>query len=120
MSTDSAIKRFTRSQVSDDGGKKKPKRHRPQQLTPIEAMMSTKYKEWRARGEKLKREVELLTQEADHIHEKLVERWNLGDPAFELVRHDREVNVKLDDALSRLARNTLAGPPKEDTCSDLT
>lgn len=82
--------------------------------------MSTKYKEWRARREELKREVELLTQEAKYAHEKLVERWDLGDPAFELVRHDREVNAKLDDALSRLVRNTQVGPPKEDTCLDPT
>lgn len=108
MSTDWAIRRFTHSYVSDDQGTKG--KTRPPRLTPLEVMMSAEYKEWKARREELEREIELLTQEADHAHDQLVERWLAEDPALELLDYNLELAAKLKKAKWDLEINFRAKP----------
>jgi len=104
-----AIRRFDRSQVLDKK-KKKTKKPYPQHPTPIEVMMSDLYKEWKARREKLIQEKELLTQEADHVHEELMSRWKVGDPASELNNYNVDLLFKIKEINKALEINLRAEP----------
>ena len=109
MSIAGAIKRSTRIQIV--GGRKKRKVH-AQLPTPLEVMMSKKYQEWEARRRKIEQEIELLTQEADRAHDQLMERWAVGDPAFELNDYNLELLGKLKQAKKSLKTNLRAKPHK--------